>query len=69
MVQTLLLLLPTTPGPTLLFLARVMRILDMQLVGRNFFEPAQATVLQRYRWVLGTSSRCTGTRWGEPCAA
>ncbi|KAM8990248.1 piwi-like protein 2 [Ara ararauna] len=28
---------------------RVMRILDMQLVGRNFFEPAQATVLQHYR--------------------
>ncbi|KAM9252529.1 piwi-like protein 2 [Cariama cristata] len=28
---------------------RVMRILDMMLVGRNFFEPAQATVLQHYR--------------------
>ncbi|XP_065515119.1 piwi-like protein 2 isoform X2 [Lathamus discolor] len=28
---------------------RVMRILDMQLVGRNFFEPTQATVLQHYR--------------------
>ncbi|KAM6106809.1 piwi-like protein 2 [Pterocles gutturalis] len=28
---------------------RVMRILDMKLVGRNFFEPAQASVLQHYR--------------------
>ncbi|XP_029891600.1 piwi-like protein 2 isoform X2 [Aquila chrysaetos chrysaetos] len=28
---------------------RVMRILDMKLVGRNFFEPDQATVLQHYR--------------------
>ncbi|KAM6191329.1 piwi-like protein 2 [Sarcoramphus papa] len=28
---------------------RVMRILDMKLVGRNFFEPAQATILQHYR--------------------
>ncbi|KAM6331386.1 piwi-like protein 2 [Alca torda] len=28
---------------------RVMRILDMNLVGRNFFEPAQATVIQHYR--------------------
>ncbi|XP_061205616.1 piwi-like protein 2 [Neopsephotus bourkii] len=28
---------------------RVMRILDMQLVGRNFFEPTQATTLQQYR--------------------
>ncbi|XP_075300918.1 piwi-like protein 2 [Opisthocomus hoazin] len=28
---------------------RVMRILDMTLVGRNFFEPAQATVLQHCR--------------------
>ncbi|KAM9215701.1 piwi-like protein 2 [Leptosomus discolor] len=28
---------------------RVMRILNMNLVGRNFFEPAQATVLQHYR--------------------
>ncbi|KAK4808217.1 hypothetical protein QYF61_006802 [Mycteria americana] len=38
---------------------RVMRILDMKLVRRNFFEPAQATVLQHYRWVLDTvSSRC-----------
>uniref|UniRef100_A0A8C4V6F1 Piwi-like protein 2 n=1 Tax=Falco tinnunculus TaxID=100819 RepID=A0A8C4V6F1_FALTI len=28
---------------------RVMRILDMKPIGRNFFEPDQATVLQRYR--------------------
>uniref|UniRef100_A0A8B9NER3 Piwi-like protein 2 n=1 Tax=Accipiter nisus TaxID=211598 RepID=A0A8B9NER3_9AVES len=28
---------------------RVMRILDMKLVGRNFFEPDQATILQHYR--------------------
>uniref|UniRef100_A0A8V5H178 Piwi-like protein 2 n=1 Tax=Melopsittacus undulatus TaxID=13146 RepID=A0A8V5H178_MELUD len=28
---------------------RVMRLLDMQLVGRNFFEPSQALVLQQYR--------------------
>ncbi|XP_009638940.1 piwi-like protein 2 [Egretta garzetta] len=28
---------------------RVMRILDMKLVRRNFFEPDQATVLQHYR--------------------
>ncbi|XP_054660753.1 piwi-like protein 2 isoform X2 [Grus americana] len=28
---------------------RVMRILDMKLVGRNFFEPAQASILQHYR--------------------
>ncbi|XP_057268584.1 piwi-like protein 2 [Pezoporus wallicus] len=28
---------------------RVMRMLDMQLVGRNFFEPTQATMLQHYR--------------------
>ncbi|KAM6232194.1 LOW QUALITY PROTEIN: piwi-like protein 2 [Spheniscus humboldti] len=28
---------------------RVMRILDMKLVGRNFFEPTQATILQHYR--------------------
>ncbi|KAM4675853.1 piwi-like protein 2 [Discoglossus pictus] len=28
---------------------RVMRILDMKLVGRNFFDPSSATVLQQYR--------------------
>ncbi|XP_028564520.2 piwi-like protein 2 isoform X4 [Podarcis muralis] len=28
---------------------RVMRILDMKLVGRNFFDPTSATVLQQYR--------------------
>ncbi|XP_065507718.1 piwi-like protein 2 [Caloenas nicobarica] len=28
---------------------RVMRILDLKLVGRNFFEPAQATIVQHYR--------------------
>ncbi|KAM9609187.1 piwi-like protein 2 isoform 2-T2 [Morphnus guianensis] len=28
---------------------RVMRILDMKLVGRNFFEPDQAAILQHYR--------------------
>lgn len=42
---------PSTPEPILLlfFFHRVMRILDMNLIGRNFFEPAQATVLQHYR--------------------
>uniref|UniRef100_U3J2X3 Piwi-like protein 2 n=1 Tax=Anas platyrhynchos platyrhynchos TaxID=8840 RepID=U3J2X3_ANAPP len=28
---------------------RVMRILDMKLVGRNFFDPSQASMLQHYR--------------------
>ncbi|XP_007440785.1 piwi-like protein 2, partial [Python bivittatus] len=28
---------------------RVMRILDMKLVGRNFYDPTSATVLQQYR--------------------
>ncbi|KAM8972425.1 piwi-like protein 2 [Pelodytes ibericus] len=28
---------------------RVMRILDMKLVGRNFYDPSSATVLQQYR--------------------
>ncbi|KAK2513135.1 hypothetical protein Q9233_015765 [Columba guinea] len=28
---------------------RVMRILDLKLVGRNFFEPTQATIVQHYR--------------------
>ncbi|KAJ7305189.1 hypothetical protein JRQ81_011096 [Phrynocephalus forsythii] len=28
---------------------RVMKILDMKLVGRNFFDPTSATVLQQYR--------------------
>ncbi|XP_009996166.1 PREDICTED: LOW QUALITY PROTEIN: piwi-like protein 2 [Chaetura pelagica] len=28
---------------------RVMKLLDLELIGRNFFEPAQATVLQQYR--------------------
>ncbi|XP_053905565.1 piwi-like protein 2 [Cuculus canorus] len=28
---------------------RVMKILDMKLVGRNFFEPARANILQHYR--------------------
>ncbi|XP_053319817.1 piwi-like protein 2 [Spea bombifrons] len=28
---------------------RVMKILDMKLVGRNFFDPSSATVLQQYR--------------------
>lgn len=42
---------PSTPEPILLLFSfpRVMRILDMNLIGRNFFEPAQATVLQHYR--------------------
>ncbi|XP_042332400.1 piwi-like protein 2 [Sceloporus undulatus] len=30
-------------------LRRVMRILDMKLVGRNFFDPTSATILQQYR--------------------
>nr|XP_033806045.1 piwi-like protein 2 isoform X2 [Geotrypetes seraphini] len=30
-------------------LKRVMRILDMKLVGRNFFDPTSATVLQQHR--------------------
>lgn len=34
---------------------RVMKILNMSLVGRHFFEPAQATTLQKYRWVLAPS--------------
>lgn len=25
----------------------------MKLVGRNFFDPSQASMLQHYRWVLG----------------
>lgn len=57
---------PSEPEPILLlfFLPRVMRILDMKLVGRNFFEPAQATILQHYRWVLVTvfSCCCPSTR-------
>ena len=28
-----------------------MRILDMKLVGRNFYDLSNANVLQRYRWV------------------
>lgn len=41
------------PGPegTALLLRRAMRILDMKLVGRNFYDPSKANVLQRYRWV------------------
>ncbi|KAF7242145.1 Piwi-like protein 2 [Varanus komodoensis] len=31
------------------FNSRVMRILDMKLVGRSFFDPTSATVLQQYR--------------------
>lgn len=51
---------PSDPGPILLlfFFPRVMRILGMKLVGRNFFEPDQATVLQHYRWVLDMVSYC-----------
>lgn len=42
---------PSASEPILLLFSfpRVMRILDMNLVGRNFFEPAQATILQHYR--------------------
>uniref|UniRef100_A0A8C5QET3 Piwi-like protein 2 n=1 Tax=Leptobrachium leishanense TaxID=445787 RepID=A0A8C5QET3_9ANUR len=36
---------------------RVMRILDMKLVGRNFFDPSCPTVLQQYRNVLYQESR------------
>uniref|UniRef100_A0A8C3NIF5 Piwi-like protein 2 n=1 Tax=Geospiza parvula TaxID=87175 RepID=A0A8C3NIF5_GEOPR len=31
---------------------RVMKILNLSLAGRHFFEPALATTLQKYRWVL-----------------
>lgn len=56
----LLFLLPPSLRPSLLLFAfpRVMRILDMNLVGRNFFEPAQATVIQHYRWVLDVVFSC-----------
>ncbi|XP_073445031.1 piwi-like protein 2 isoform X2 [Dendrobates tinctorius] len=36
---------------------RVMKILDMKLVGRNFYDPTSATVLQQYRHLLYQQSR------------
>ncbi|KAJ6652960.1 hypothetical protein lerEdw1_010270 [Lerista edwardsae] len=36
---------------------RVMRILDMKIVGRNFFDPTSATVLQQYRHTIYQQSQ------------
>lgn len=46
----------STRKPILALCFRVMKLLDMKLVGRNFYDPTSAMVLQQHRLVVFSSS-------------